>query len=62
MQDEVLEPGPLIKKGDMRGHLGDSVVEHLSAFGLGRDPGVLGSSPTSGCLSLHLCLCVFHNK
>ena len=27
-------------------HLGGSVVEHLHAFGSGRDPGVLGSSPT----------------
>ena len=45
---------------------GGSAVEQLSAFGSGRDPGVLGSSPTSGCLrgacscfSLCLCFCLF---
>ena len=38
------------------GHLGGSVVEHLSAFGLGRDPGVLGSSPTLGFLKGNLLL------
>ena len=27
---------------DLQGHLGGSVVEHLSAFGSGHDPGVLG--------------------
>ena len=41
------------------------------AFGPGRDPGVLGSSPTSGsrhgaCFSLCLCLCLslcdYHKK
>ena len=44
------------------GHLGGSVVERLSSAG--RDPGVLGSSPTKGslsgtCFSLCLCLCFF---
>ena len=51
------------------GHLGGS-VGWTSAFGSGRDPGVLGLSPTSGflrgaCISLCLCLCLsvsFMNK
>ena len=33
-----------------QGHLSGSVVEHLSAFGSGRDPGVLRSSPELGSL------------
>ena len=45
------------------GCLGGSAVECLPAFGPGRDPGVPGSSPTSGslqgaCFSLCLCLCL----
>ena len=44
------------------GDLGGLVVKQASAFGSGHDPGVLGSSPTSGspqvvCLSFHLHLC-----
>ena len=40
-----------------------SVVERLSAFGVGRDPGLLGSNLLSGfpqgaCFSLCLCLCL----
>ena len=43
-------------------HLGGSVVEHLPSA-QGRDPGVLGWSPTSespqgACFSLCLCLCL----
>ena len=45
------------------GCLGGSVVEHLSTFGSGRGPGVLGSGPASGspwgvCFSLCLFLCL----
>ena len=50
------------KKMLWKGHLGDSVVEHLLSFSSGRDPGVMGLSPASGfpqgaCFSLCLCLC-----
>ena len=45
------------------GCLGGSVVERLSAFGSGCDPGDLGLSPRSGslhgaCFSLCLGLCL----
>ena len=50
------------KKNESQRRLDGSVVEG-SAFGSGHDPGLLGSSPTSGspqgiCLSLCLCLCL----
>ena len=49
---------PVANKTDaILGHLVGSVVEHLSAFGSGRDPGVLGLSPTSGSLQ-GACLCL----
>ena len=62
-----------LKVRKITGHLGGSMVEHLSAFGSwGRDPRALGSSPTSGspqaaCFSsllpMSLPLCVsFMNK
>ena len=55
--------GPCGVRLEPEGHLGGSVVEHLSAFGSGHDPRVLESSPTSGspqgtCFSLCLCLCL----
>ena len=41
--------------------MGGSVVERLSAFCSGHDPGVLGSSPTLGSLrGACLSLCVSH--
>ena len=38
------------------GRLGGTAVQRLSAFGPGRDPGVLGSSPTSGSSAVSLLL------
>ena len=38
------------KKILQMGHLGGLVVENLSAFGSGHDPGVLGSNRTLGFL------------
>ena len=50
----------------LKNHVRDPWVAQrfsVPAFGPGRDPGVLGSSPTSGslhgvCFSLCLCLCL----